>query len=125
MKSFLEYRVALAGMTIREAMDILKCLNLQDETIIIQNTRGQNHTVCVGEHCQPLPCYMLATDVQPLLFAGGPPDKYFWVTGNLFDMVVDKIMYRDAVDEQRAKTVTRCATKTYVQQLPTIRNLGC
>jgi hypothetical protein len=125
MKSFLEYRTALTGMTVREAMDILKHLGSQDETIIVQNTRGQNHTVCVGEHCQPLPDYMLAIDIHPLLFAGGPPEKYFWVTGNLFDMVVDKIMYRDAIDEQRARTGTRCATKTYVQQLPTIRNLGC
>ena len=125
MKSFLEYRTALTGMTIREAMDILKHLDSHDETIIVQNTRGQNNTVRVCEHCQPLPGYMLALDVQPLLFAGGPPDHYFWVTGNLFDMVVDKLMYRDAIDEQRARNGTRCAPITYSQQIPTIRNLGC
>ena len=124
MKSFLEYRTALAGMTVREAMDILQHVDSQDESVIIQTERG-NKTVRINDHCKPLPGYMLATEVYPLIFAGGPPDHYFWVPGNLFDMVIDKLMYRDAVEEKRMLIGTRRAANKSMQQIPTIRNLGC
>ena len=99
MKSFAEYKAQCAGLTVKDAIDILIRFGCESDKIIICGPHG-NYTVSVWTYCSGIPATVLASEIKPILFSGGPPNKYFWVRGTLNDLVVDKLMYSDAVTEK-------------------------
>jgi hypothetical protein len=88
------------GMTVREALGILKDMQVEDEKIIFSDATG-SHAVTIWDYCYGIPDRVLASSIEPIQFSGGPPGRYFWTVGSLNTLVMDKLMYRDAVEEVR------------------------
>jgi hypothetical protein len=88
------------GMTVREALDILEAMNVEDEKIIFSDATG-SHAIPIWDYCTGIPDSVLADSIEPIQFSGGPPGQYFWSVGSLNTLVMDKLMYRDAIEEVR------------------------
>jgi hypothetical protein len=101
MRALAEYEKYCEDITVEAARDLLLELDCDQEKIIIC-APGGNYTIPVLEYCQGLE-QLLAEHVNPIQFCGGPPGEYFWVVGSLKTMVIDKLMYYDAVAERRMR----------------------
>lgn len=95
MKTFTEYRIDCDGMTVYEALEILVELRVEDQKIVICGEHG-NYAMTVWDYCENIPGNMCASQIQPIQFCAGPPNCFSWITGNLNQFVMDKLMYRDA-----------------------------
>lgn len=111
MKTFDEYRTALAAMTLGDAVSLLTDLGGLTEKIIVSDDMG-SFTTNVFDFCAGIPAICLAASIGPFSFYGGPPDTYFWIRGTLMDFVMDKLMHREQEN------------KTYGAPIPSITNLG-
>jgi hypothetical protein len=100
MKPVADYETYCMGMTVREALDILEAMNVEDEKIIYSDVNG-SHAVSIWDFCYKIPDSVLASSIEPIQFSGGPPGQYFWAVGSLNTLVMDKLMYRDAIEEVR------------------------
>jgi hypothetical protein len=101
MRAICEYEKYCEGMMVKRALDLLIELECDQEKIII-STQDGNYTISVRKYCLGLE-HILAKNIQPIQFCGGPPGQWFWTVGSLQTMVIDKLMYYDAVAEQRMK----------------------
>jgi hypothetical protein len=75
-------------------------MNIEDEKIIVHDATGR-HAVTIWDYCNGIPSSVLSSSIEPIQFSGGPPGLYFWTVGSLNTLVMDKLMYRDAVEEAR------------------------
>lgn len=99
MKSFQEYLDEYSYLIMADVEIIMRDLDIKDEKIIVCGPHG-NYSVALEIYCDGIPETVLAASVKPLLFSGGPPGQYFWIEGSLQDLIMDKVMYSDAVNER-------------------------
>lgn len=130
MKPFCAYRKECEHLNVTEALKILKTLDCLYEKIIVNTTMG-NKAISIAVFCRNIPDVVFASSVGPIQFSGGPPGDYFWILGSLRDIVIDKLMYRDAIAERRGEVLPPLIPQRkeqklfpYMETIPTIRNLG-
>jgi len=121
MKSFEEYQHKYAYVTVSIAAKLIRDLDCCGEKVLVPDSKGKIEAVRIDDFCDSLIQGMACYRVKPVIFSGGPPDKYFWITGRLVDYIVDKMMYRDAVEERRGMSFAHVSC---MSRLPVITNLG-
>jgi hypothetical protein len=100
MKPVSSYEMYCIGMTVHEALEILIEMEAEEEKIII-TTQDGNKYVTIWDYCNGVPGSVQAESIEPIQFCGGPPGQYFWVVGSLKTLIMDRLMYKDAIIEVR------------------------
>lgn len=102
MRSFADYEREYENLTAGQAIDLLIELDAITDRIIVEGAAG-NIMMTPMRMCFKIPGERKASTLGPIQFCGGPPGTYTWVVGSLLAMVMDKVMYRDAKEEAKAR----------------------
>ncbi len=100
MKIFENYLQEFSDITVEEALTLLGVLEVVNEKVIVfDSNKSQNIITTPKRICWLVPKENKAFTVGPIQFCGGPPNEPGWFTGTLLTLVLDKIMYNDAMFE--------------------------
>lgn|SRR5574340_1138846 len=101
MKSFTEYKFKLAGLTVGDAFEVLFNYGLEDMTIQETILGSFVRYTTIWDFCKKYKDKMFASKTGLFTFYGGP-DQTLETQGTLFTLVLDQIMYHDALKERES-----------------------
>jgi hypothetical protein len=100
MRPLIQYLSEYRHISIAMALNLLSDIKADGEQVLVWDY-GENGVKATTPRqlCSGFPAHRKASTIGPFQFLGGPPDRINWLDGSLLTFVVDKIMYKDAIEE--------------------------